>query len=509
MGYDMTATCSRRNFLAGCAGTSLVAAGCGGDVATGGSPVREVMPTDGAMPGSTGSESSTGPETSMGSDGGGGGTAGYGGGSGPRGSTGTSGRRGVPPNIVLVTLDDVGWTTLPQYGNPFFDAPALEALAQEGILFRNAFLPTSSCSPSRGVLLTGQYPHTNGLIGLAHRYPEFALEPGIPTLPDLLRSFGYATCMQGKWHVSEEHPSLFGFDEFLNDITGTKKIHSADVAIEFIQDHARQPFYLELNFVEPHLRWKEIDRFPFGGDDVGVLPHWLMPNWPEIRELAVKYYGEIWYVDGILGDLFAALKKLGLEENTLVALVSDNGAPFPGNKQTLYDRGIGTPLIMRWPAVIEPYVSGELVSIVDVPQTLVLAATQQTAPFMQGERALFDHLLDHSVGVRDATYSEMTYHSKYIPTRAVRTDRWKYIRNLSDDPWGLGEMEGRSWAEALLELPYHDWDQPRPPAELYDVLLDPHEVVNLVDDPKYADVLDDMHARMLEFAETTDDDAEI
>ena len=509
MGRDEdTSVCSRRSFLKGVAGASAVT-GCGADAAVAGHRQRPLV--DGSSGAGRDEDED---EDEVEADRARRGREGFGGtGEGDEsGSSGVYGERPDPdpPNIILITLDDVGWTTLPQYGNPHIETPAFDALAQQGILFRNAFLTTSSCSPSRGVYLTGQYPHTNGLIGLAHRYPEFALQPGIPTLPEWLRSSGYATCIQGKWHVGPSPPTEFGFDLFLNDITGTKKIQSAQHAVEFIQEHADRPFYLELNFVEPHLRWAEHKGFELVGPDVEVLEHWMMPNWPEIQELAARYYGEVWYVDSILVELLAALAKLGLEENTLIAVISDNGAPFPGNKQTLYDRGIGTPLIMRWPRVIEPgRVSDELFSAIDLPQAFALASAQQKASFMQGERYLFDHLGDPAVPGRDAIYSQMSYHSKYIPTRSIRADRWKYIRNLTDEPWGLGEQGGKDWAQALLELPGHDWDQPRPHAELYDLHADPHEVNDLVDDPAYAEIRDELHARLLELAAESGDDVEL
>ncbi len=414
----------------------------------------------------------------------------------------------TPPNIIFITLDDVGWTTLPTYGNPHIETPAIASLAAEGIVFANAFNISSSCSPSRGVFFTGQYPHTNGLTGLVHRYPELAIPPDHPNLARVLADAGYACAIQGKWHVSPRHPSEFGFHEFLNDATGTNKINTAEHAVDFIRRHRHQPFFLELDFVEPHMRWVEHEGLFLDPETVNVLEHWMMPNWPEVRELAARYFVEVWYVDLVIAKVLDALDDLGLADNTFVAVTSDNGAPFPGNKITLYDRGIRTPLIVRWPSHVRAGVQSDAyVSLVDLPQAMAIAGTQQPAEFMQGDPRLYDLLLDPTQSYRDTIYGEMTYHAHYCPARAVRTDRWKYIRNLSPDPWGLGAQDGTAWAYALLELPGQDWLDERPPVELYDLHADPQEVENLADLPEYAEVREEMHALLVAHAAATGDTA--
>jgi N-sulfoglucosamine sulfohydrolase len=417
---------------------------------------------------------------------------------------------GGPPNILFITLDDLGWTTLPAYGNRHIETPAIDRLVEGGVLFRNAFLVSSSCSPSRSVFLTGQYPHTSGVTGLVHSYPELALPPDHPTLVRVLADAGYACAIQGKWHVTAGHPGGFGFHEFFNDVTGTKYIESAARAVDFIARHRDGPFYLELDFIEPHKPWEEHDGLFVDPEAIEVLEHWMMPDWPEIRQLAALYFGEVRYVDRILADVFAALDDHGLAENTLVVLTSDNGAPLPGNKVTLYDRGIRTPLLVRWPAAVPAGArSDAIVSTIDLAQAIAIAATSEPAAFMQGDPALFDLLRDPSRSYRDSIYAEMTYHAHPCPARAVRTERWKYIRNLTPEPWGLADVGDTDWAHALLDLPGHDWLDPRPSVELYDLDADPHEVDNLADVAEYADVRARMHRRLLDAAAATSDDVDL
>jgi arylsulfatase A-like enzyme len=412
------------------------------------------------------------------------------------------------PNIIFITLDDAGWTLLPSYGNPHIHTPAFASLADDGIVFTNAFLVTSSCSPSRGTYLTGQYPHTNGLVGLVHRYPEQAIPTDYPTLPRMLGDIGYACAHQGKWHVSDKNAKKFGFDESLNDITGTKKIRSADEAIDFMRRHRTMSFYLQLDFVETHAPWVEHEGLPVDPDGVHVLDDWMMPDWPELRRLAAAYFGEVRHVDAVLANVLQALDELGLAEDTFIVVTSDNGAPFPGNKGTLYDRGIRTPLVVRWPAgAAAGERSQAYVSAVDVPAAMSIVGMARMGPGMQGSSGLYDLLENPHRSYRDRIYTEMTYHAHYCPARALRTDRWKYIRNLSPDPWGVGSFDDEEWAYALLELPGHDWLDERPRVELYDLEADPHEVVNLADAPEYATVRADMHAALLAEAAAVGDHA--
>ena len=287
---------------------------------------------------------------------------------------------GPPPNVILITADDLGWRDLGCYGNRQISTPNIDRLAREGAKFENAFVVASSCSPSRASLLTGQYPHTNGVTGLTHRHIDKALTPGTGTIPSNLKGAGHRTALEGKWHVSPLFPtSWYGFDERLSGILPKDHhIESDCVSVDFIERHRDRPFYLELNYMNNHRddfgEFSFDPDFPVDPERVTVPEYWSLPNWPEIRLEVAKYYSQTMKMDGMIGRVLDRLDTLGISERTLVLFVSDNGPPFPGNKMTLYDRGIGTPLLVRWPGRVPAGLTVEsLVSSIDVMPTLLEA----------------------------------------------------------------------------------------------------------------------------------------
>ena len=155
----------------------------------------------------------------------------------------TSSLPAAAPNIVVILADDLGWADLGCYGNTFNETPNIDRLATGGVSFDYAFDVTSSCSPSRATYITGQYPHTHGLTGLSHRFPELALPAGYQTLPALLQEAGFYTALQGKWDVANWAPvEGYGYDEFLNLIPVTLYIQSSENAIAYIESHRGEPF---------------------------------------------------------------------------------------------------------------------------------------------------------------------------------------------------------------------------------------------------------------------------
>jgi N-sulfoglucosamine sulfohydrolase len=224
--------------------------------------------------------------------------------------------------------------------------------------------------------------------------------------------------------------------------------------------------------------------FPVDAQSLRVPEYLHLPDWPEIRADLARFYSQTAHMDHMIGEVLDTLDELGLAEQTLVIFVSDNGAPFPGSKMTLYDRGIGTPLLLRWPQRIGAgRTSDQLVSTVDLVPTVLEAVGIATPEWVQG-KSLLPLAEGTATGpVRKAVFAEMMYHRDYIPTRAVRTAKWKYIRNFSDAPIGLDQLADEEWAHRLCELPDQPWKEKRVPEEFYDLDEDPHEQRNLVDDP--------------------------
>ena len=195
-------------------------------------------------------------------------------------------------------------------------------------------------------------------------------------------------------------------------------------------------------------------------------------------------------MDDLIGQAIGALESSGLMERTLVLFVSDNGVSYPGNKSTLYDRGVGSPCILWDPRTDARGDDMSLVSSIDYAPTL-LAAAGLSDPQLAG--------IPLGQGQRDAVFAEMFWHKDEVGMRAVRTQRWKYIVNTSLEPVGAGEVS-EDWEEALEDRP---WAAPRTPFELYDLDEDPHEQTNLV--AQEPDLVKMLHGRLVEHAEETDD----
>jgi N-sulfoglucosamine sulfohydrolase len=414
------------------------------------------------------------------------------------------------PNVVLIVADDLGWRDLSSYGNPDLRTPHIDRLAAEGLRFTRAFVAASSCSPSRASLLTGQYPHTNGVTGLAHLHPGAHLSPFHETLADLLSAAGYRTGIAGKWHIAPFLPTgWYGYDERMGGLVDMRLRDPAPL-LDFLRRHRDQRFYLEINFMDTHRDdagdFDFDPAFPVDPDGLRVPDYLNLPDWPEIRLELAKYYSQAMSMDAKVGAVLATLDELGLAENTLVLFSSDNGPPFPGSKMTLYDRGIATPLIARWPARLPAGgVRHALVSTVDVLPTILEAIGRPVPDRVQGRSFLPLLAAGAADRHRDAVFAEMTHHVDDLPTRAVRTGRWKYIRNYSDAAVGLDQLASAEWAQRLCELPDQPWKRPRVPEELYDLAVDPNEQRNLVGDPAARSVLEALRRRLdAHMAETAD-----
>ncbi len=400
------------------------------------------------------------------------------------------------PNVIFITADDLGWKDLACFGNREIATPNIDRIAAEGMRFTNAFVVASSCSPSRASFITGQYPHTNGVTALTHVKKSRSLMPFYETMPSVLSKDGYNTALEGKWHVSPYLPTgWYGYRERLSGMLPKDFwIQDSTKAVAFIEANRDNRFYLELNYMNNHRRddgeFYFADGFPVDPESVHVPGYWTLPDWDEIRLEVAKYYSQTMKMDAMIGDVLNKLDELGLAENTLVVFVSDNGPPFPGNKMTLYDRGTGTPLIFRWPGVIAPGTAYDgLANTIDIMPTILEACGCAVPDQVQGT-SLWPVLTGETTDdVHQAVYMEMTDHVYYIPTRAVRTRDWKYIRNFSDIAVGLDQNNHMEWAHRLCELPNQPWKSPRVPEELYDLTKDPDEQTNLAEDPAYSKIV--------------------
>ena len=416
------------------------------------------------------------------------------------------------PNILLITADNLGIGDLSCYGNVDVNTAHIDSIGKDGTQFNNAFVVSSSCAPSRATFITGQYPTTNGVDALTHLKPWQSLSPFKTTMIDLFKKKGYNTAVEGKWHVAPYFPtSWYGYNERLSGIFADDHvIKDSSKTIDFLKRNRDNRFFLQVNYKNSHRdRWGEYHfdpEFPFDPEKITIPDYMALPDWPEIREDVAKYFSQNMVMDKAVGEVLQALEDLGLAENTLVMFVSDNGPHYPGMIMTCYDRGAATPLLVRWPGKIKPGRQVDhLISSVDIMPTLLEAAGISVPESVEGKSFLSMMTDEKPEPIRDEVFIQITDHVRWIPTRAVRTHRWKYIKNYSDNPVGLDMNNHDEWAHRMCELPNHPWKRPRVPEELYDLKRDPNEQNNLAGNPKYRGIQEELEKRLKAHMERTND----
>ena len=390
------------------------------------------------------------------------------------------------PNILYLHSHDTGRFVQP-YGHQV-PTPNIQRLADQGMLFREAFCAAPSCSGSRAALLTGQWTHTNGMTGLAHR--GWTLNDYSHHLAHTLRQAGYWSGLIGEQHVSVD-TGVLGYDRVV-DIDTTHVETVAPAAVALLSEHPPQPFFLSVGFFETHREY-----FPPTSirDSLYSLPPGNLPDTPETRQDMASYKASARSLDQGVGAVLNALDEYDIADDTLVILTTDHGLAFPGAKATLTDRGIGVLLIMRGPGGFHGgRVSEALVSQIDLYPTICDLVGIDAPDFLQG-RSLLPVMRKETAEVNDAIFAELTYHAAYEPQRAIRTKRWKYIRRFGDrDLPVLANIDDGPTKDLFIR---NGWaDRPLPREELHDLLFDPSEAHNLADEPAHAGVLAEMQERL-------------
>jgi arylsulfatase A-like enzyme len=382
------------------------------------------------------------------------------------------------PNLVVVLFDDLGWGDLSSYGNRLIRTPRIDAMAAEGVRMTDAYSPSPVCTPSRAALLSGRLP----IRTLTHRHVFFSEAQPAATvrkmlgwgnelvrdeilLPEVLAAAGYATGMVGKWHLGEtpgHRPEDFGFQSWFgvlwsNDMlplhvfrdgeieerderapthwTGgfrdadtdrgdgidqrTLTRRYTDEAIAFLETRRDEPFFLYVAHTFPH------------------VPHFSSPE--QAGRSAGGVYGDVVEdLDRSVGRLLDALDRMGLAENTLVVVTSDNGADYNGSpgflrgrKGQTYEGGQRVPFVVRWPGRIAPgRVSAELAMLTDLfPTALALAGLPLPPDRVIDGRDLSPVWLEGREGPHEVLFYVSAVSGE---TEAVRDRRFKYRAESGD-----------------------------------------------------------------------------
>jgi len=414
-------------------------------------------------------------------------------------------------------MDDLRADALGCTGHPFVKTPGIDRIAREGALFRNGFVTTPLCFPSRASVLTGQYSHRHGI----KRAPDRArLGHKLVTFPLLLQRAGYATAFLGKWHLANDHVPPPGIErwvsfreqgDFVNPellIDGARVKTPGyltdlltDHAVEFIRRPHAKPFLVFLSHKAVHAPWVPAERHKHLFTDIPVRrrasanDNWegkpvlrrpgvtLNPNDTDVTTTDDNIRDQmrcLLAVDEGVQRIFAALEETRRLDHTLIVFTSDNGYFWGehqlGGKHGAYEESIRVPLLMRHPQFAKPgTVLDGLVLNIDLAPTVLEAAGLPAPAEMQG-RSLLPLLRGEARTVRDAFLAEfyLGNGTPRFPTwQAVRDERWKYIRYV-----GMEEMN-----------------------ELYDLKSDPQEMKNLIGDPRAKEQLRGMKARLARLTE--------
>ena len=436
------------------------------------------------------------------------------------------------PNILFAISDDQSYPHASAYGATGIHTPSFDRVAQQGVLFTNAFVASPGCSPSRAALLTGL--HTWQLEHAGTHASSFPSR--FVVYPDLLEKTGYFVGYTGKGWVPgnseaggrQRNPAGPEYNErVLSSVpAGVSDLDYFANFREFLESRPPdQPFCFWFGAQEPHREFSPGSGTRAGKilEDVQVPP--FLPDTPKIRSDMLDYFLEIEWFDQNLGMMLDLLKEKDELENTLVVVTSDNGMAFPAAKANLYEYGIHVPMAVSWPdRVPGGRVIDKLVSLVDLTPTFLDAAgVEQDSPPMTGHSFL--PLLQGEVGADEALpsrvfaarerHSSSRHRNLGYPSRAIRTEEFLYIRNLAPERWPAGAPQKLEEDGLLgpMHGAYHDIDaapslsvlikdradpaiapyfrlavDKRPAEELFRVLSDPGCLQNLAKDIRYATV---------------------
>lgn len=401
-----------------------------------------------------------------------------------------------------MVADDLGQRNLGAYGNPDCATPALDELASQGRRFDAMHTTVALCMPSRACLYTGRYPHRNGSVGIG------PIRADVPTWPEIL-SGAVVTGRIGKLNVQPREKFPFDHAEPLSGPAGRDPETIAAAVRAFLGAvPARRRFSLFVCLHDPHRP------FPDAGAPGSRARHdpsrlsvpAFLADTAETRTELARFYDGVARLDAGVGRVLGELERAGRAEDTVVVFTSDNGMPFPFAKTTLYQAGILMPFLVRWPGVVAPGTSeASLCSFVDLLPTAI-DLFDVDAPLGLDGRSLLPLLRGEEREPRDAVFAQHTEHAEPppVPARAIRTARWKYIRNLGGEAvFQNRDMETPSWHSMLAAAERDERLAARvarlvrrPPEELYDLASDPDELDDRAGDPTVGSTLEDLRGRL-------------
>lgn len=415
--------------------------------------------------------------------------------------------RSNKPNVIVFFTDQQRWDTMGLHGNPLDLTPNLDRYARTNTFVKNSFTCQPVCGPARSCLQTGLYATNTGVWRNSAQ-----IKPGLKTLAGYFKESGYTTGYIGKWHLAAEEPvraeNRGGYEYWLasnvlemssdaydmvvfdNDckpvkLPGYRVDGQTDAMIRYVAAHQDEPFFLFSSFIEPHHQ-NHIDDYP---PPDGYRERYQKNTWvpPDLLALGgtthqhlAGYYGMVKRLDEAFGRLLDALKSLDLLDNTVILFTADHGSHFKTRngeyKRSCHDSSIHVPTVIGGPGFRAGGELPELVSLIDLPPTLLDAAGIAVPKLMEGRS------IKPLVSSRPADWPQEVFVqiSEAQIGRALRTERWKYSVKAPEQD-GRGDGGSDTYAEEFL----------------YDLSNDPYELCNLIGLESHQAVAADLRARLL------------
>ncbi len=391
------------------------------------------------------------------------------------------------PNFVFFITDDISPNDLGIYGNKQIKTPNLDKLAKKSIVFENAYLTASSCSPSRCSIITSRYPHNTGAPELGMSLPKDQL-----TVTQVLKNNGYYTVLSGKNHI--RNSKSMGFD-----VCSDSKPAGAEKWVGHLKDRPKdKPFFFWFASHDAHHPFQFNKLAPhYKPSEVPVPP--MLYDGPETRKELAAYYHEVSRSDYYVGEVIKELENQGIFDNTYFVFCSDNGRPFLRCKTYLYESGIQTPLLISGPKV-KPGRSKSLISSIDFAATFLDLAGIKRPEFFQG-RSFQNVLKNPEEAHRKTLFAERNWHIYQSHERMVRIGDYMYIwnawphkHNVAGESACYAFPTVKEYWEAgkqgkLTPKQLEFTQLPKKAELLFNVERDPLQMNNLSDSVEYQDML--------------------
>lgn len=416
------------------------------------------------------------------------------------------------PNVLFIIADDMS-KNAGVYGELAIKTPAIDNVARQGVVFENAFVTASSCTPSRASILTGKYPHQlqqgGNLWGtLPLEYANFVT---------VLGEAGYFTGSSGKgWGPGNEKVGGYKFNPAGKPFKNFEQFLS--------QRPDDKPFFFWLGAFDPHRPYSDSLTKKTDIDKSKIkIPGWL-PQEDIVRDDVADYLAEVKRFDGLIERTIASLRQKDLLENTLIIITSDNGMPFPRGKATVYDSGTNVPFVMSWGNKFKKgHRPDAFISLSNVAATILDATGVKDERF--GNNSFLQAGFGKPVPSSSFVFVERERHASVregnlsYPVRAIRTKDYLYIENLRPDRWPAGDPErygdidGGPTKKLIVSnadnKKYQKWVsaslKKRPATELYLLANDKDQLNNVASDPKQEHIIKKLKSQLDEWRKNTGD----